>query len=202
MKNLQNAPTPQPKLQCLKLQGTTGPVQPVNPRGWGGAVILIRDRFPHFRVPTLPLTGARKQHTLRSPPQIREPFLVASTTPARIQITSQKLGSRPRRLFSIFSQIGILAAEICGADSASTLDYALIKEFEFGPVLQDSIPELSSDHNPVGFALSKNPFSYPPPELNTTWSIFTLKNTPANPDNFLLPTTQEFCPRGSRLPSP
>ncbi|GFT18650.1 putative RNA-directed DNA polymerase from transposon BS [Trichonephila clavipes] len=37
-----------------------------------------------------------------------------------------------------------------GTDSASTLDYALIKNLIW-PCTADSIPELSSDHNPVRF---------------------------------------------------
>ncbi|GFT46362.1 RNA-directed DNA polymerase from mobile element jockey [Trichonephila clavipes] len=73
-----------------------------------------------------------------------------------------------------------------GMDSASTLDYALIKNLIW-PCTADSIPELSSDHNPVRFYFTRTSnFAIPPPQLNTTWSIFT--KILANSDNFFLPT--------------
>ncbi|GFX37832.1 uncharacterized protein TNCV_3116801 [Trichonephila clavipes] len=73
-----------------------------------------------------------------------------------------------------------------GTDSASTLDYALIKNLIW-PCTADSIPELSSDHNPVRFHFPRTSnFAIPPPQLNTTWSIFT--KILANSDNFFLPT--------------
>ncbi|GFX35454.1 RNA-directed DNA polymerase from mobile element jockey [Trichonephila clavipes] len=73
-----------------------------------------------------------------------------------------------------------------GMDSASTLDYALIKNLIW-PCTADSIPELSSDHNPVRFHFPRTSnFAIPPPQLNTTWSIFT--KILANSDNFFLPT--------------
>ncbi|GFW25940.1 probable RNA-directed DNA polymerase from transposon X-element [Trichonephila clavipes] len=73
-----------------------------------------------------------------------------------------------------------------GTDSASTLDYALIKNLIW-PCTADSMPELSSDHNPVRFHFPRTSnFAIPPPQLNTTWSIFT--KILANPDNFFLPT--------------
>ncbi|GFQ88363.1 uncharacterized protein TNCT_238791 [Trichonephila clavata] len=49
-----------------------------------------------------------------------------------------------------------------------------------------SIPELSSDHNPVKLLFPKtSKFNFPPPQLNTTWSTFT--NILSNADNFNLP---------------
>ncbi|GFX03215.1 probable RNA-directed DNA polymerase from transposon X-element [Trichonephila clavipes] len=73
-----------------------------------------------------------------------------------------------------------------GTDSASTLDYALIKNLIW-PCTADSIPELSSDHNPVKFHFPRTSnFAIPPPQLNTTWSIFT--KILANSDNFFFPT--------------
>ncbi|GFS61124.1 uncharacterized protein TNIN_323691 [Trichonephila inaurata madagascariensis] len=65
----------------------------------------------------------------------------------------------------------------------------------------DSISELSSDHNPVRFHFPRTSnFEMPPPQLNTTWSIFT--NIFANPDNFELLTansTQEIDSQVSNL---
>ncbi|GFS73354.1 probable RNA-directed DNA polymerase from transposon X-element [Trichonephila clavipes] len=78
-----------------------------------------------------------------------------------------------------------------GTDSASTLDYALIKNLIWR-CTADSIPELSSDHNPVRFYFPRTSnFAILPPRLNTTWSIFT--KILANFDNFfsqllILPT--------------
>ncbi|GFT01570.1 probable RNA-directed DNA polymerase from transposon X-element [Trichonephila clavipes] len=73
-----------------------------------------------------------------------------------------------------------------GTDFAFTLDYALIKNLIW-PCTADSIPELSSDHNPVRFHFPRTSnFAIPPPQLNTTWSIFT--KILANPDNFFLLT--------------
>ncbi|GFX88631.1 probable RNA-directed DNA polymerase from transposon X-element [Trichonephila clavipes] len=84
-----------------------------------------------------------------------------------------------------------------GTDSASTLDYALIKNLNW-TCTADSLAELSSDHNPIRFYFPRTPkFQIPPPELNTTWSIFT--KILANPDNFDLPkanSTQEIDSQG------
>ncbi|GFX80748.1 uncharacterized protein TNCV_553881 [Trichonephila clavipes] len=75
-----------------------------------------------------------------------------------------------------------------GTDSASTLDYALFKNLIW-PCTADSIPELSSDHNPVRFPFpGTSNFDIYPPQLNTTWSIFTL----ANSDDFFLPTANSI----------
>ncbi|GFX35178.1 probable RNA-directed DNA polymerase from transposon X-element [Trichonephila clavipes] len=84
-----------------------------------------------------------------------------------------------------------------GFDSASTLDYALIKNLNW-PCTANSLAELSSDHNPIRLYFPRTPkFEIPPPQLNTTWSIFTkiLKN----PENFDLPnanSTQEIDSQG------
>ncbi|GFT52230.1 probable RNA-directed DNA polymerase from transposon X-element [Trichonephila clavipes] len=80
-----------------------------------------------------------------------------------------------------------------GYRSASTIDYALIKNLNW-PCTADSLAELSSDHNPIRFYFPRTPkFEIPPPQLNTTWSIFTKILT--NPENFDLPvanSTQEI----------
>ncbi|GFT66249.1 probable RNA-directed DNA polymerase from transposon X-element [Trichonephila clavipes] len=80
-----------------------------------------------------------------------------------------------------------------GIDSASTLDYALIKNLNW-PCIADSLAELSSDHNPIRFYFPRTPnFEIPHPQLNTTRSIFT--KILANPENFDLPkanSTQEI----------
>ncbi|GFS54942.1 uncharacterized protein TNIN_319021 [Trichonephila inaurata madagascariensis] len=80
-----------------------------------------------------------------------------------------------------------------GTASASIIDYALIKNLDW-PCTIDSISELSSDHNPVKFHFPRTAkFELPPPQLNTTWSIFT--NTLATTENCYLPkasSTQEI----------
>ncbi|GFY56063.1 uncharacterized protein TNIN_348841 [Trichonephila inaurata madagascariensis] len=74
-----------------------------------------------------------------------------------------------------------------GTASASIIDYALIKNLNW-PCTIDSISELSSDHNPVKLHFPRTAkFELPPPQLNTTWSIFT--NTLANTENCFLPKT-------------
>ncbi|GFY15052.1 probable RNA-directed DNA polymerase from transposon X-element [Trichonephila clavipes] len=87
-----------------------------------------------------------------------------------------------------------------GIDSASTLDYALIKNLNW-PCTADSLAELSSDHNPIRFYFPRTPkFVIPLPQLNTIWSIFT--KILANPDNFDLPianSTQEIDSQVSNL---
>ncbi|GFW53057.1 RNA-directed DNA polymerase from mobile element jockey [Trichonephila clavipes] len=68
-----------------------------------------------------------------------------------------------------------------GISSASIIDYALIKNLNW-PCTINSIPELSSDHNPIKLHFPRtSKFELPPPQLNTTWNIFT-KNF-ANNDN-------------------
>ncbi|GFX68375.1 probable RNA-directed DNA polymerase from transposon X-element [Trichonephila clavipes] len=89
-----------------------------------------------------------------------------------------------------------------GTDSASTMDYALIQNLNW-PCTADSLSELNSDHNPIRFYFPRTPkFEIPPPQLNTTWSIFT--KILANPDNFDLPnanSTQEIDSEVSNLTS-
>ncbi|GFY50837.1 hypothetical protein TNIN_179071 [Trichonephila inaurata madagascariensis] len=59
-----------------------------------------------------------------------------------------------------------------GTASASIIDYALIKYLNW-PCTIDSISELSSDYNPVKLHFPRTArFEIPPPQLNTTWSIF------------------------------
>ncbi|GFW49347.1 hypothetical protein TNCV_3058561 [Trichonephila clavipes] len=121
-------------------KGTTGPAQPEV-----GAVLRssLKDRFPIFMFPPLPLTGVEATLvalTLRSGTFLGCLYLC----PTKSKL--QKLGSRPRRY---------------GTDSASTLDYALIKNLIW-PCTADSIPELSSDHNPSDFTFKNFQFCYPP----------------------------------------
>ncbi|GFT78442.1 uncharacterized protein TNCV_2834761 [Trichonephila clavipes] len=128
-------------------------------RGWGGTAILIKRSIPHFHVPTPPLTGVEATLVALTPSD-QEPFLVASIY-APPNPNYRNLG-------------------------ADLDDYALIKNLIW-PCTADSIPELSSDHNPVRFHFPRTSnFAIPPPQLNTTWSIFT--KILANSDNFFLPT--------------
>ncbi|GFV62662.1 probable RNA-directed DNA polymerase from transposon X-element [Trichonephila clavipes] len=71
-----------------------------------------------------------------------------------------------------------------GLNSASIIDYALIKNLNW-PCNISSIPELSSDHNPIKLHFPRtSKFELPPPQLNTTWSKFTLNL--ANTENLYL----------------
>ncbi|GFX01439.1 hypothetical protein TNCV_1864131 [Trichonephila clavipes] len=72
-----------------------------------------------------------------------------------------------------------------GTASATIIDYALIKNLNW-PCNIDSIPELSSDHNPIKLHFPRTAkFEIPPPQLNTNWNIFT--STLANSENCHLP---------------
>ncbi|GFW07444.1 uncharacterized protein TNCV_3915771 [Trichonephila clavipes] len=146
-------------------------------RGWGGTAILIKRSIPHFHVP-LPLTGVEATLVTLTPSD-QEPFLVASIY-APPNPNYRNLGA------DLDDLIAPPTPTRYGTDSASTLDYALIKNLIW-PCTADSIPELSSDHNPVRFHFPRTSnFAIPPPQLNTTWSIFT--KILAKSDNFFLPT--------------
>ncbi|GFU80864.1 probable RNA-directed DNA polymerase from transposon X-element [Trichonephila clavipes] len=72
-----------------------------------------------------------------------------------------------------------------GTASTTIIDYALIKNLNW-PCNIDSIPELSSDHNPIKLHFPRTAkFEIPPPQLNTNWNIFT--STLANSENCHLP---------------
>ncbi|GFU08803.1 probable RNA-directed DNA polymerase from transposon X-element [Trichonephila clavipes] len=73
-----------------------------------------------------------------------------------------------------------------GINSASIIDYALIKNLNW-PCTINSIPELSSDHNPIKLHFPRTSKFELPPQLNTTWSKFT-KNL-ASTENLYLHTT-------------
>ncbi|GFW56099.1 probable RNA-directed DNA polymerase from transposon X-element [Trichonephila clavipes] len=122
MKKSSKCTDPTDKLQCL-LKGTTGPVQPEV-----GAVLRssLKDRFPIFMFPPLPLTGV-------------EATLVALTP--------------------------------------------LIRNLSWLPLSMPHQVQITETWEPTSTNIQ---FCYPPPQLNTTWSIFT--KILANPDNFFLPT--------------
>ncbi|GFU45536.1 probable RNA-directed DNA polymerase from transposon X-element [Trichonephila clavipes] len=72
-----------------------------------------------------------------------------------------------------------------GTASATIIDYALMKNLNW-PCNIDSIPELSSDHNPIKLHFPRTAkFEIPPPQLNTNWNLFT--KTLANTENCHLP---------------
>ncbi|GFQ99766.1 hypothetical protein TNCT_663331, partial [Trichonephila clavata] len=72
-----------------------------------------------------------------------------------------------------------------GTASASTIDYALVKNLNW-PCTIESIPELSSDHNPINLHFPRTTkFQLPPPKLTTTWSKF--RSILSNQNNFYLP---------------
>ncbi|GFS61594.1 probable RNA-directed DNA polymerase from transposon X-element [Trichonephila clavipes] len=72
-----------------------------------------------------------------------------------------------------------------GINSASIIDYALIKNLNW-PCTINSIPELSSDHNPIKLHFPRTSKFELPPQLYTTWSKFT-KNL-ASTENLYLHT--------------
>ncbi|GFU56463.1 uncharacterized protein TNCV_2609801 [Trichonephila clavipes] len=72
-----------------------------------------------------------------------------------------------------------------GTASATIIDYALMKNLNW-PCNIDSIPELSSDHNPIKLHFPRTAkFEIPPPQFNTNWNLFT--KTLANTENCHLP---------------
>ncbi|GFT39529.1 uncharacterized protein TNCV_591561 [Trichonephila clavipes] len=123
-------------------------------------------------------------------PSDQEPFLVASIY-APPGPNYRNLGADLDGIFNIFKS-AFLAGDYNAKHTSWGCNYS-------DP--RDSIPELSSDHNPVRFHFPRTSnFAIPPPELNTTWSIFT--KILANPDNFFLPTansTHEFDSQVSNL---
>ncbi|GFU20588.1 uncharacterized protein TNCV_3368731 [Trichonephila clavipes] len=109
-------------------------------------------------------------------PSDQEPFLVASIY-APPGPNYRNLGADLDGIFNIFKS-AFLAGDYNAKHTSWGCNYS-------DP--RDSIPELSSDHNPVIFHFPRTSnFAIPPPQLNTTWSIFT--KILANPDNFFLPT--------------
>ncbi|GFX26997.1 uncharacterized protein TNCV_802971 [Trichonephila clavipes] len=123
-------------------------------------------------------------------PSDQEPFLVASIY-APPNPNYRNLGADLEGIFKIFRS-AFLAGDFnakhtsWGCNYSDPRDYALIKNLIW-PCTADSISELSSDHNPVRFHFPRTSnFAIPPPQLNTTWSIFT--KILANSDNFFLPT--------------
>ncbi|GFV61887.1 uncharacterized protein TNCV_4106911 [Trichonephila clavipes] len=139
-------------------------------------------------------------------PTDQEPFLVASIY-APPNPNYRNLGADLDALFQIFNT-AIVAGDYnakhtsWGCASSDPRDYALIKNLNW-PCTADSLADLSSDHNPIRFYFPRTPkFEIPPPQLNTTWSIFT--KILANPDNFDLPkanSTQEIDSQVSNLTS-
>ncbi|GFT14595.1 uncharacterized protein TNCV_632131 [Trichonephila clavipes] len=123
-------------------------------------------------------------------PSDQEPFLVASIY-ALPGPNYRNLGADLDGIFNIFKS-AFLAGDYnakhtsWGCNYSDPRDYVLIKNLIW-PCTADSIPELSSDHNPVRFHFPRTSnFAIPPPQLNTTWSIFI--KILANPDNFFLLT--------------
>ncbi|GFT07548.1 uncharacterized protein TNCV_4045161 [Trichonephila clavipes] len=127
-------------------------------RGWGGTAILIKRSIPHFHVPTPPsLTGVEATLVALTPSD-QEPFLVAYIY-APPGPNYRNLGADLDGIFNIFKS-AFLAGDYNAKHTSWGCNY--------------------SDPRELPILLS------PPPQLNTTWSIFT--KILANPDNFFLPT--------------
>ncbi|GFW02628.1 probable RNA-directed DNA polymerase from transposon X-element [Trichonephila clavipes] len=178
-------------------------------RGWGGTAILIKRNISHFHVPTPPLLTGVEATLVALTPTDQEPFLVASiyAPPNPNYRNLSCVSSDPRGNYLLRyitnNKLDLIAPPTptrYGIDSASPLDYALIKNLNW-PCTTDSLTELSSDHNPIRFYFPRTPkFEIPPPQLNTTWSIFS--KILANPENFDLPkanSTQEIDSQVSNL---
>ncbi|GFU47200.1 RNA-directed DNA polymerase from mobile element jockey [Trichonephila clavipes] len=102
----------------------------------------------------------------------------------------EQYGPRGNRLYRyvVNNGIDVLApptpTRFCTA-SATIIDYALMKNLIW-PCTIDSMPELSSDHNPIKLNFPRTPsFKIPPPQLYTNWNVFT--NNLANNENLYLP---------------
>ncbi|GFU51190.1 RNA-directed DNA polymerase from mobile element jockey [Trichonephila clavipes] len=127
-------------------------------RGWGGTAILIKRSIPHFHVPTPPLLTGVEATLVALIPSDQEPFLVASIY-APPNPNYRNLGADLDGIFKTFK-----SAFLAGDFNALHTSWGCV----------NSHPR----ELPI--------FAIPPPQLNTTWSIFT--KILANPDNFVLPT--------------
>ncbi|GFU73526.1 hypothetical protein TNCV_989621 [Trichonephila clavipes] len=94
-------------------------------------------------------------------------------------ISGNSRDTRSNRLYSyiVNNSIDVLAPPThtrFGISSSSMMDYALIKNLNW-PCTINSIPELSSDHNPIKrhFPRTSRLELTLPTQLNTAWSIFT-----------------------------
>ncbi|GFX63918.1 probable RNA-directed DNA polymerase from transposon X-element [Trichonephila clavipes] len=163
--------------------------RPNSAHGWGGTAILIKRNISHFHVPTPPLRTGVEATLVALTPNDQEPFMVASIyIPPNPNY--RNLSADLDTLFKIFN-----TAIVTG-------DYNAKHTWGCGSSdPRDSLAELSSDHNPIRFYFPRTPkFEIPPPQLNTTWSIFTKILT--NPENFDLPvanSTQEIDDQVSNL---
>ncbi|GFX14554.1 putative RNA-directed DNA polymerase from transposon X-element [Trichonephila clavipes] len=155
--------------------------RPNSAHGWGGTALLIKRNISHFHVPTPPLLTGVEATLVALTPNDQEPFLVASIyIPPNPNY--RNLSADLDTLLKIFN-----TAIVAGDYNAKHTSWGC-----------DSLAELSSDHNPIRFYFPRTPkFEIPPPQLNTTWSIFTKILT--NPENFDLPvanSTQEIDDQG------
>ncbi|GFT93190.1 uncharacterized protein TNCV_2710421 [Trichonephila clavipes] len=139
-------------------------------RGWGGTAILIKRNISHFHVPTRPLFTGVEATLVALTPTDQEPFMVASIY-ATPNPNYRNLNADLDTVFKI-----LYMAIVAG-------DYTA-KHTSWGCVSSD--PREFIFHVPLNL-------KFPPPQLNTTWSIFTKILT--NPANFDLPkanSTQEI----------
>ncbi|GFW96309.1 RNA-directed DNA polymerase from mobile element jockey [Trichonephila clavipes] len=164
--------------------------RPNSAYGWGGTAILIKRNISHFHVPTPPLRTGVEATLVALTPNDQEPFMVASIyIPPNPNY--RNLSADLDTLFKIFN-----TAIVAGDYNAKHTSWGCGSSDP-----RDSLAELSSDHNPIRFYFPRTPkFEIPPPQLNTTWSIFTKILT--NPENFDLPvanSTQEIDDQVSNL---
>ncbi|GFU18063.1 probable RNA-directed DNA polymerase from transposon X-element [Trichonephila clavipes] len=169
--------------------------------GWGGTALLIKNCISHYHIPTPPQFTGVEMTLIMLTPIDHEPIQIGSTY---IPPANEHFRNLNAALDPIFNSnnMTILVGDFnakhtswgCphprtptrfGTASATIIDFALIKNLNW-PCNIDSIPELSSDHNPIKLHFPRTAnFEIPPPQLNTNWNIFT--STLANSENCHLP---------------
>ncbi|GFV25526.1 uncharacterized protein TNCV_1147961 [Trichonephila clavipes] len=146
----------------------------------------------YFHVPTPPFLTGVEATLVALTPTDQEPFWVASIY-APPNPNYRNLGADLDALFQIF-KTPIMAGDY----NAKHTSWGCVSSDP-----RDSLAELSLDHNPIRFYFPRTPkFEIPPPQLNTTWNIFT--KILANSVNFDLPkanSTQEIDSQVSNLTS-
>ncbi|GFT27601.1 putative RNA-directed DNA polymerase from transposon X-element [Trichonephila clavipes] len=164
--------------------------------GWGGTALLIKNCISHYHVPTPPQFTGVEMTLIMLTPIDPDPILIGSTYIPQVNEYFRNLNAALDPIFNS-NNMTILVGDFnakhtstptptrFGTASATIIDYALMKNLNW-PCNIDSIPELSSDHNPIKLHFPRTAkFEIPPPQLNTNWNLFT--KTLANTENCHLP---------------
>ncbi|GFW08266.1 putative RNA-directed DNA polymerase from transposon X-element [Trichonephila clavipes] len=149
---------------------------------YGGTLILIRRNIPHYNLPTPPTPAHGGYDRSSHPPPNFNPISIISVyIPPRSddrlfthdleQLLQTNSNCDFWRSKCLTQRVELLSQFL--ARTSNTLDIAVINNFNF-PFTIDSIPELSSDHNPVflNFSLTTPIHSDNSRAVTTCWSEF------------------------------